>query len=99
MGSKLILVISLIGFSGGFLVPLFGTIDHIYWGEIISGWMDLVFFLIFALFCLFGIIVTVVTKKKFKVDDKLGRYAFLLSCIGLCINGFWILTGLAAALY
>jgi len=92
--SKFILVISIIGFSGGFLVPIFGIIDNIFWGGIISSWMDLVFFIIFALLCILGMILFVLTIKSSKAEDKFRRYAFILELIGLFINGFWIICGL-----
>jgi len=98
LNSKIILIISIIGFSGGFLVPIFGTIDNKFWGEIISSWMDFVFFIIFALLCLLGMILYAFKRKSSK-EDKFRRYAFLLSGIGLAINVFWIMVGIVAFSY
>jgi hypothetical protein len=93
---KIILAISIIGFSGGFLVPIFGIMETISWGEIISNRMYFVLFIIFALLSLFGIILCLLTRKG---KDNLRRYSFILSVIGLCINGFFVLCGLPRLLY
>jgi hypothetical protein len=91
--SKILLLISIIGFSGGFLVPLFGVINHKFWGETISGQMDFVFFLIFAVLCPFVIIYSFITKDP-KIDAKLNGYAYFIASVGLCINGFWLIMGI-----
>jgi hypothetical protein len=96
MESKIILAISIIGFSGGFLVPIFGIMESISWGEIISNRMYFVLFIIFALLSLFGIILCLLTRKG---KDNFRRYSFILSVIGLCINGFLVLCGLPGLLY
>ncbi len=95
LNNKIILVISIIGFSGIFLVPIFGTIDNMFWGEIISGWTDLFLFIIFAILCLIAMILTYTIKSS----DKYRQYAFTIALIGFIINGFWILMGLGAASY
>ncbi len=95
LNNKIILVISIIGFSGIFLVPIFGTIDNMFWGEIISGWTDLFLFIIFAILCLIAMILTYTIKSS----DKYRQYAFNIALIGFIINGFWILMGLGAASY
>ena len=95
LNSKIILVISIIGFSGVFLVPIFGTIDNMFWGEIISGWTDFVLFIIFAILCIIAMILTFIIKSL----DKYGRYAFIIALIGFIINGFWIWGGIGAASY
>ena len=95
LNSKIILVISIIGFSGVFLVPIFGTIDNMFLGEIISGWTDFVLFIIFAILCLIAMMFTFIIKNS----DKYRRYAFNIALIGFIINGFWILIGLGAASY
>ena len=95
LNSKIILVISIIGFSGAFLVPIFGTIDHIFWGEIISSWTDLFLFIIFAILCLVAMMLSFIIKSS----DKYRRYAFNIALIGFIINGFWIWGGLGAASY
>jgi membrane-anchored protein YejM (alkaline phosphatase superfamily) len=95
LNSKIILVISIIGFSGIFLVPIFGTIDNMFWGEIISGWTDLFLFIIFAILCLIAMILTFIIKSS----DKYRQYAFIIALIGFIINGFWIFMGLGASSY
>ena len=95
LNSKIILVISIIGFSGIFLVPIFGTIDNMFWGEIISGWTDLFLFIIFAILCLIAMLLTFTIKSS----DKYKQYAFIIALIGFIINGFWIFMGLGAASY
>lgn len=91
---KASLILSLIGLLGGVFVPIFGTIDHIYWGERISSEMDMVFVLVFALVCLTGIIVNNSVKDSPNEEDKLRQYSYILSIIGLFINGVLIMMGL-----
>jgi uncharacterized membrane protein len=89
---------SIIGFSGGFLVPISDSIYITLRGEIPNDLIIFIFFIIFAILCLFGMILSSLTRKSSK-EDKFRRYAFLLSGIGFCINGFWILSGLPGLLY
>ncbi|DAC72718.1 MAG TPA: hypothetical protein DSN98_03580 [Thermoplasmata archaeon] len=96
--SKIILFISIIGFSGGFLVPIPDIIYTTLQGEIPLNWTIFVFFLIFVLLCLFGMILYALTRKISK-EDRFRRYAFLLSGIGLGINGFWLIIGFVSSSY
>jgi hypothetical protein len=86
---KTSLILSLIGLLGGIFVPVFGTIDHIYWGEWISSEMDWFFFVIFASISLIGIILGYHSKGK----DRFGYYALIIGFVGFLYNGFFSLIG------
>jgi hypothetical protein len=91
--NTIIFLISFIGFLGGILIPIFGF--TLFWMNQIDSWIYFVSFIIFALLNLSAIIL----MKNIPKEKKLIRYSFFLSVVGLCINGFFILSGLPGALY
>ena len=96
--SKIILLISIIGLSGGVLVRISYSLYIALRDEIPNNWIFFGFFIFFALICLFGMILYALTRKSSK-EDKLRRYAFLISGIGLFLNGLWIMVGIIASSY
>jgi len=86
------LILSIIGFLGAFLVPIFGIIDTKYWNNLISSELDLVFFLIFFILSLIGLTLglTIYIKEK----NRYGLYAFIFGLLGFLINGFWAIIGI-----
>lgn len=91
--NSIIFVISIIGFLGGILLPILGL--TIFWMNKIDSWIYFDFFIIFALLNLSAIILI----RNVPKEEAFRRYSFFLSVAGLCINGFWIITGLPGALY
>lgn len=89
---KTALIFSIIGLIGGIFVPIFGTIDNLYWGEQISGEMDWFFFIIFFILSLIGLLLGFKSKEK----DYFGYYATIIGLIGLLYNGFFSFIGLGA---
>ncbi len=91
--NTIILLCSIIGLSGGILIPVFGV--TLFWMNKIDSWLYFDFFIIFAILNLLAILLMRTISK----EEKFRRYALFLSVVGLCINGFWIITGLPGALY
>jgi cytochrome c biogenesis factor len=91
--NTIIFLISFIGFLGGILIPILGS--TIFWMNKIDSRIYFVSFIFFALLNLTAIIL----MKNIPKEEKLIRYSFFLSFVGLCINGFLILSGLPGALY
>lgn len=89
----IILLISIIGLLGGILLPIFGS--TIFFMNKLDSWMYFTSFIIFALLNLSVLILI----KNIPKEEKFIRYSFFLSVVGLCINGFLILSGLPGALY
>ena len=95
---KLSLTISIIGFLGGFIVPIIGSLKVTYWNNFMGGWLELILFIIFGIICIIGLIQGV--KIYFYNREKnYGLYSIIFAIIGLIINGFWIIIGFAAMSY
>lgn len=86
------LILSIIGFVGAFFVPILGTIDTKYWSDLMSGEIDLVFFIIFFILSFIGLILGLMIYIKER--DKYGLYAHIFGLLGFLINGFWTIIGI-----
>jgi len=96
--TKFALIISIIGFLGGFIVPIIGTLKVMYWNNFMGGWLEFILFILFEIICLIGLIlgIKIYSDKK---QAKYGLYAIILALLGLIINGFYIFMGIAAMSY
>jgi putative Mn2+ efflux pump MntP len=95
---KLLLIISIIGFLGGFIVPIFGTLKVMYWNNFMGGWLEFILFIIFEIICAMGLILGIKIYSN-KRETKYGFYSIIIASLGLIINGFWLIVGLAAMSY
>ena len=91
--NTIILLISIIGLLGGILLPILGS--TIFFMNKIDSWMYFASFITFELLNLSVLILI----KKIPKEEKFIRHSFFISVVGLCINGFLILSGLPGALY
>ena len=99
--TKFSLIISIIGFLGGFIVPIIGTLKVMYWNNFMGGWLEFILFIIFEIICLIGLIlgIKIYSDKKYSEYLRYGLYSMILSFLGIIINGFWIIGGYAAMSY
>jgi len=86
---KMGVIYSFLGFLGGFLVPLFGYIDSIYFNDVISGNADLSFFIISFILTIIGLSLGAISKSK-REEKKYGKMAIIFGMVGILINGFWL---------
>ena len=96
--SKITLLISIIGFSGGFIVPIIGTLFVIYWNGYIGSWLEFYLFIFFEILCIIGLILGIKIKTKIK-ESNYSIYSIIICLSGLIINSFWIIGGLGAMSY
>ncbi|MFE3845533.1 hypothetical protein ACFL1L_01560 [Thermoplasmatota archaeon] len=92
------LVISIFGFLGGFIVPIFGTLKVMYRNNFMGGWLEFILFIIFEIICAMGLILGIKIYSN-KRETKYGLYSIIFALLGLIINGLWIILGFAAMSY
>jgi len=96
--TKLSLIISIIGFSGGFIVPIIGTLLVIYANRFMGGLLEFYLFIIFNIICIIGLIFGIKTIKEIEKSDY-SIYSIIFALLGIIINTFWIIGGFGAMSY